>query len=66
MPVTISDILAARERIDGVVHTTPIIKDEKLTAAIGSRVYLKAENLQRAGSFKIRGAFNNISQLSDD
>jgi threonine dehydratase len=66
MPVTISDILAARERIDGVVHTTPIIKDEKLTAAIGSRVYLKAENLQRAGSFKIRGAFNKISQLSDE
>ena len=66
MTVSIADILAARTRIAGVVHKTPIIKDEKLTASLGTRIYLKAENLQRAGSFKIRGAYNMISQLSDE
>ncbi|MBL8184998.1 MAG: threonine ammonia-lyase [Blastocatellia bacterium] len=66
MTVSITDIISARKRIGEVVHTTPIIKDEKLTNSIGSRIYLKAENLQRAGSFKIRGAFNKISQLSDE
>lgn len=64
MTVSISDILTARERIRDVVHTTPLIKDEKLSAALDSSVYYKAENLQRAGSFKVRGAFNRISQLS--
>ncbi|QYO66896.1 threonine ammonia-lyase [Leptolyngbya sp. 7M] len=66
MTVSIDDIRTARERITGVVHKTPIIKDEKLTAQLGTRIYLKAENLQRAGSFKIRGAYNMISQLSPD
>lgn len=66
MTVSITDIISARKRIGDVVHTTPIIKDEKLTNSIGSRIYLKAENLQRAGSFKIRGAYNKISQLSEE
>lgn len=66
MTVSIADIHAARTRIAGVVHKTPIIKDEKLTASLGTRIYLKAENLQRAGSFKIRGAYNMISQLSEE
>lgn len=66
MSVTFSDIEAARERIDGIVNQTPIVADEKLSAAIGAKAYLKAENLQRAGSFKIRGAYNKISQLSDE
>lgn len=66
MTVSIADIMAARERIAGIVHKTPIIKDEKLTGSVGTRIYLKAENLQRAGSFKIRGAYNMISQLSED
>jgi threonine dehydratase len=66
MPVTIDEIEEARKRITRVVHRTPIIKDERLSAELGSRVYLKAENLQRAGSFKIRGAFNKISQLTDE
>ncbi len=66
MTVSINDIRAARERITGFVHKTPIIKDEKLTASLGARIYLKAENLQRAGSFKIRGAYNMISQLSPE
>jgi threonine dehydratase len=66
MTVVMTDILEARDRIAGIVHQTPILKDEKLEARIGCKIYFKAENLQRAGSFKIRGAYNKISQLSSD
>jgi threonine dehydratase len=66
MTVSLADIRAARERLAGVVNHTPNIFDEKLTGEIGSRSYLKAECLQRAGSFKVRGAFSCISQLSDE
>jgi threonine dehydratase len=66
MTVTLSDIRAARERIEPVINHTPLVFDEKLTAVLGARSYLKAECLQRGGSFKMRGAYNKISQLSDD
>lgn len=66
MAVTISDIREAEKVIGGVVNPTPIIADEKLTAEKGCRVFLKAECLQRSGSFKARGAYNKISRLSDD
>jgi threonine dehydratase len=66
MAVTIEDIEQARLRIERVAHRTPVIKDERLSTALGCKVYLKAENLQRGGSFKIRGAYNKISRLSDD
>ncbi len=66
MTVSLSDIRDAAARLQGVVNPTPTIVDERLSAAIGARAYLKAECLQRAGSFKLRGAYNTISQLSDD
>jgi threonine dehydratase, medium form len=66
MSVNFSEIQAARERISGIINQTPIVADEKLSTAVGARAYLKAENLQRAGSFKIRGAYNKISQLSEE
>jgi threonine dehydratase len=66
MTVTISDIRAARERIQSVINHTPLVFDEKLSAVLGARSYLKAECLQRGGSFKMRGAYNKICQLSDD
>jgi threonine dehydratase len=66
MSVTISDIQEARERLKGIVNPTPIIADERLSSEIGANAYLKAECLQRSGSFKVRGAFNRISQLSGD
>jgi len=66
MAVTIDDIRDARRVIDAVINQTPMIADEKLAAQIGAKAYLKAECLQRAGSFKIRGAYNTISRLSDD
>jgi len=66
MAVTLGDIEAARERLRGVIERTPIIDDGRLSREIGARASLKAEGLQMGGSFKIRGAFNKISQLSDE
>jgi threonine dehydratase len=60
------DIEAARERLDGVARVTPVYRSETLTRLCGREVKLKAENLQRTGSFKIRGAYNKISRLAAD
>lgn len=66
MSVTLSDITAAREILKEIIIPTPIISDGKLSREIGAKAYLKAENLQKSGSFKVRGAFNKISRLSDE
>lgn len=66
MTVSISDIAAARERIRNVINATPIVADARLSRELGAKMHLKAECLQKSGSFKIRGAYNKISQLSDD
>ncbi len=58
-----SDIERAREALDGVARETPVYRSEALGRAAGRAVLLKAECLQRTGSFKLRGAFNTISQL---
>ena len=62
---TLADIEAARERLDGVARVTPVYASETLSRLVGREVQLKAENLQRTGSFKIRGAYNRISTLGD-
>jgi threonine dehydratase len=62
---TLTDIEAARARLDGVARVTPVYASETLSRLVGREVQLKAENLQRTGSFKIRGAYNRISTLSD-
>ena len=61
----LTDIEAARARLEGVARVTPVYRSETLSTACGGEVWLKAENLQRTGSFKIRGAYNRISQLSE-
>jgi threonine dehydratase len=66
MAVTLSDIENARRLIKDIINPTPIIVDEKLSNEIGASAFLKAECLQRGGSFKVRGAYNKISRLSDD
>jgi threonine dehydratase len=60
---TFADILAAAERIDGHAYKTPLLQNDALDAAVGGRVFVKAESLQRTGSFKFRGAYNRLSQL---
>jgi threonine dehydratase len=62
---TPADISAARERGRGVVLHTPVIPSAYLSQRFGGKVVLKAENLQRTGAFKIRGAMNKLSQLGN-
>lgn len=57
-------ILAARERLVGRIHRTPVLRSRSLDEAAAAEVFCKAENLQRAGAFKIRGAMNRLLQLS--
>ncbi|WP_018586556.1 threonine ammonia-lyase [Salinispora arenicola] len=62
--VGLDDVRAARELLAGVVRTTPLEPSRPLSGALGGPVWLKCENLQRAGSYKVRGAFVRISRLS--
>lgn len=64
--VGLDDMRAARERLRGVAVQTPVDRSRALSAICGNEVFVKCENLQRTGSFKIRGAYNRIVQLSDD
>jgi threonine dehydratase len=64
MPLpTFHDVEAAARRLEGHAVRTPVIESERLNALAGGRVLIKAECLQRTGSFKFRGAWNRISQL---
>src|SRR5215471_6674075 len=60
---TAADIHAAAKRLAGVAVKTPLINAPVLDDAIGARVFLKAETLQRTGSFKFRGAYNKIASI---
>jgi threonine dehydratase len=62
--ITIDDVRAAAARIQGLAHRTPVLTSRALDAATGARVFLKAENLQRAGAFKFRGACNAVASLT--
>ncbi|WP_431942444.1 threonine ammonia-lyase [Micromonospora marina] len=62
--VGLADVQAARELLAGVTRTTPLEPSRPLSAALGGPVWLKCENLQRAGSYKVRGAYVRISRLS--
>ncbi len=62
---TLADVLAARERIDGIARVTPVYSSDTLRRRCERPVFLKAENLQRTGAFKIRGAVNTIATLSE-
>ena len=62
---TLKEIREARERIAGVARETPVFRSETFSRMAGRDVQLKAEGLQRTGAFKIRGAYNKISTLSE-
>jgi threonine dehydratase len=66
MTVKLADIQAARELLKNIITPTPMINDARLSREVGANAFLKAENLQKSGSFKIRGAYNKISRLSDE
>lgn len=66
MTIALSDIQAAAQRLKGLAVETPLIESPALNERLGGRVFLKPETLQRAGAFKFRGAYNRLSQLTND
>jgi threo-3-hydroxy-L-aspartate ammonia-lyase len=60
---SLESVRAAAERLAGVAHRTPVVTTRTLNERVGAEVFLKAENLQRAGAFKFRGAYNAVSRL---
>jgi len=59
-------IVAARERLRGHAHKTPMMTSRTINRLTGAEIFFKCENLQRGGAFKFRGAFNAISQLGEE
>jgi threonine dehydratase len=65
LPVTLDDIKMAQKRLAGKIYKTGMPRSNYLSECCKGEIYLKFENMQRTGSFKIRGAFNKLSSLSD-
>ena len=63
---TFDNVIAAAKRLNGLAVRTPLIDSPALNERVGGTVLLKAETLQRTGSFKFRGAFNRISQIPEE
>jgi len=66
MPVSLQEIYQATERLRGVAKNTPLQKNDRLSEKYNAEIYFKREDLQAVRSFKIRGAYNLISSLSDE
>jgi threonine dehydratase len=64
--LNLADIEAARELLTGIISQTPLIESKPISDAIGRMVLLKCENQQRAGSYKVRGAYTRISRLAPE
>lgn len=64
LPITPDDVARAARTIAGVANRTPVLTSRDLDRRLGSRVFLKAEQFQRAGAFKFRGAYNAVASLS--
>ena len=58
-------VLAASKRIAAYVHRTPVLRSATADALVGAQLFFKCENLQRAGAFKVRGAFNALTRFDD-
>lgn len=66
MTITFDDVEQAARRLKGIAHRTPVMTSRTLNRLCGNEIFLKCENFQRMGAFKIRGAYNAMSQLSED
>lgn len=62
--VRVEEVKEARERLEGIALRTPVEPSRAMSALAGGQTFVKCENLQRTGAFKIRGAYNRISRLS--
>ena len=65
LPVSLEQIEDAARLLDGVIERTPVAHSRALSEQIGSEVFLKCENLQRSGSFKVRGAYVRMARLTE-
>jgi threonine dehydratase len=65
-PVSFADVREAAARLEGIVHRTPVLTSRTLNLRVGAEVFIKAENFQRIGAFKFRGAYNAAAQLPPD
>src|SRR5690349_22351268 len=63
---TAADVDTAAKKLAGVAVRTPLVNNPALDARLGARVFLKAETLQRTGSFKFRGAYNKCASIPAD
>ena len=63
--LSLADVQAAQARLRSVTKVTPLLYADSVSQEAGHPVYLKCENLQRGGAFKLRGAYNKVSALSD-
>ena len=63
---TFADIESAAQQIAGAAHKTPVATSRTINARTGAELFFKCENLQRAGAFKFRGAYNALSRLDAD
>src|SRR5688572_19817517 len=66
LPVTWSDVQDAARTLEGKAHRTPVLTSRSIDRRTGARVFFKCENLQRAGAFKFRGAYNALTRLSPE
>ncbi|MEU6671183.1 threo-3-hydroxy-L-aspartate ammonia-lyase [Streptomyces sp. NPDC046727] len=66
LPVSFADVREAAARLKGIAHRTPVLTSRTLNSLVGAEVFIKAENFQRIGAFKIRGAYNAAAQLPPD
>ena len=62
-PVKVEDLTAVRKFLGRIIHETPVLHSAFLSRILGGPVYLKCENLQRTGSYKIRGAYHRLAKL---
>src|SRR5688500_15785553 len=63
---TFDDVASAARQIAGVAHRTPVVTSRAINERTGAQLFFKCENLQRAGAFKFRGAYNALSRLTPD
>jgi threonine dehydratase len=66
IPVNLSDIQKAKSLLEKIIHPTLLDFSRQLSERAGIEVYLKCENLNRTGSFKIRGAYNRMAHLTEE
>jgi len=66
LAISFADVQAAAERLRGVAHRTPVVTSRTVDGLTGAQVFFKCENLQRAGAFKFRGAYNRLAQFTPE